>query len=175
MKWNCHCQGGQLSGQDGEAGSSGHLRLGAGRQRVDSTVEASDRSQRRAGPGSSRLPCRDHIHSAGPRPPQTAVVWPGSQSDVSATLPAATWKFRQAAWSPFQLQTLAIHRSDALLRSIPAMLSGPSSPYNLYCVGADVKPCSINQSTEFSEIARVHVAGVQEARRASGKVWKWYF
>jgi len=33
----------------------------------------------------------------------------------------------------------------------------PRRPYNLYCVGGDVKPCSINQSTQKCNSLRGHL------------------
>jgi len=38
-------------------------------------------------------------------------------------------------------------------------------PYNLYCVGGDVKPCSINQSTLMER----SVPGVRRCRQRAGE------
>jgi len=34
-------------------------------------------------------------------------------------------------------------------------------PYNLYCVAADVKPCSINQFIQYNDVSWTTVLGLQ--------------
>jgi len=45
-------------------------------------------------------------------------------------------------------------------------------PYNLYCVSADVKPCSINQSINQAEV--IHIRSMSSVVLSCCHPWKLY-
>jgi len=58
----------------------------------------------------------------------------------------------------------------SLMAYVPLPTISFRRPYNLYCVGGDVKPCSINQSTHHIKVC-VFMGPLHNAHPQSDKQW----